>query len=187
MLCESTPFAGLFLLTPTVHRDERGFFLESYRQDSLRNCGIQTVFIQDNHARSEQAGVLRGLHFQAPPHAQAKLVWVSRGAALDVVVDIRTGSSTYGRHFSCLLSAENFQRLYIPHGFAHGYMTLEPGTEFQYKVDALYNQASEGGLLWNDPSLGIAWPTCPDAQIILSEKDTTFPLFTSFVSPFQSK
>lgn len=183
MQCEKTPFAGLFLFHPVVHKDTRGFFMESYREDAFRAQGITTHFVQDNHARSEAAGVVRGLHFQAPPHAQAKLVWVTRGSVFDVVVDIRRNSPTYGQHFSCILSEHNFIKLYVPHGFAHGYMTLEPGTEFQYKVDALYHKESEGGLLWNDPALGIAWP---DHQAILSEKDTNLPVLHNFSTPFQN-
>ncbi len=181
MQCTSTPLAGLMLLSPTVHKDERGFFLESYRDDVFRNMGINTHFVQDNHARSEEKGVLRGLHFQAPPFAQAKLVWVTKGSVLDVAVDIRTASPTYGQHFACVLSADNFTRLFVPHGFAHGYMTLEAGTEFQYKVDNVYNKESEGGLMWNDPALNINWP---GQQPILSPKDSLFAPFNSFISPF---
>jgi dTDP-4-dehydrorhamnose 3,5-epimerase len=182
MRCEQTPLNGLLKLIPTAHSDERGFFLESYREDIFRKLGIDTHFIQDNHARSEQAGIVRGLHFQAQPHAQAKLVWVTCGSVFDVVVDIRATSPTYGKYFACELSAANFVRLYIPHGFAHGYITLAEHTDFQYKVDNLYCKEAEGGIFWNDPELGIPWP---EAQALLSEKDAALPLFGKFTTPFK--
>ncbi len=181
MHVEHTGLEGLLLLTPVVHEDARGFFLESYNETVFRNMGIAVRFVQDNHARSEQAGVLRGLHFQTPPCSQAKLVWVSRGAVYDVAVDVRNGSPTYGKWFGCRLDERNRKRLFVPHGFAHGYMTLEPGTEFQYKVDNFYSPEHDGGLRWNDPDLGIAWP---DLEPVLSAKDKELPLFRDFRSPF---
>ena len=181
MRCEQTGFDNLLMLTPKVFRDERGFFLETYRQSVFRDLGIAIHFVQDNHARSEQPGVVRGLHFQSPPHAQAKLVWVTRGAVFDVAVDLRASSSTFGRWFGCRLDTENFMRLYIPRGFAHGYMTLEPGTEFQYKVDAPYMPEADRGIRWNDPDLAVAWP---DRIPILSSKDQTLPLWRNFRTPF---
>jgi dTDP-4-dehydrorhamnose 3,5-epimerase len=180
-----TGLPGLLLLEPKVFRDERGFFLESYSRAGFAQAGIAADFVQDNHACSTAAGVLRGLHFQLPPVCQAKLVWVTRGAVLDVVVDLRVGSPTYLRHYSVELSAENFQRLFVPKGFAHAYLTLTPHSEFQYKVDAPYSPANDAGLRWNDPDLGIAWPTLPGvAAPLLSPKDQSQPLLKDFVSPF---
>lgn len=178
---QETAFPGLFIIQPRVHKDHRGFFVETFRNDIFAQHGLPE-FVQDNHARSEQQGVVRGLHFQMPPAAQGKLVWVTRGAVLDVVVDIRIGSPTFGQHFSIELSADNFTRLYVPRGFAHGYMTLQAGTEFQYKVDALYSPEHDKGILWNDPALGIAWPDIPP---ILSEKDTGLPKLADLESPFR--
>ncbi|MDL2314034.1 dTDP-4-dehydrorhamnose 3,5-epimerase [Desulfovibrio sp. OttesenSCG-928-C14] len=173
--------AGLLLLKPKVFADERGFFMETFRQDWLPALGLHDPFIQDNHARSEAAGVMRGLHFQAPPKAQSKLVSVVAGSVYDVAVDIRKGSSTYGQWRGFALSARGKERLLVPRGFAHGYMTLEPGTEVQYKVDAYYAPECEGGILWNDPDLNISWP---DLEAILSEKDRKLPRFVNFITPF---
>ena len=181
MQIEQTGLEGLLVLTPKVFEDERGFFLESYNETVFTRLGLTVHFVQDNHARSEQAGVLRGLHFQRPPFAQSKLVWVTRGAVYDVAVDMRADSSTYGQWFSCRLDERNRKRLFVPHGFAHGYMTLEPGTEFQYKVDNFYSPEHDGGIRWNDPDLYISWP---DQQPILSAKDTVLPFLRDFVSPF---
>ena len=161
------------ILSPKVHRDHRGFFLESFREEFFQCLDDPVRFVQDNHARSEEAGVLRGLHFQAPPAAQNKLVWVSRGAAFDVVVDLRRASSTYGKSYGLVLTADNFLRLFIPKGFAHGYMTLEPGTEFHYKVDHYYSPENEGGLRWNDPALAIDWPK---GEPVMTERDRNWPL-----------
>lgn len=180
MLIEQTRIPGLFLLSPTVHRDERGFFLETFRADFFADLGF-LPFVQDNHARSEAAGVVRGLHFQSPPMAQGKLVWVLRGSIFDVAVDIRKNSPTYGQWFGATLSADNFKRLLVPRGFAHGYMTLEPGTEVAYKVDAYYAPSLDGGIPWNDPDIGITWPQIPP---ILSDKDKRFKPFAQFCSPF---
>ncbi len=181
MRIHATGLPGLVILEPVVHRDHRGFFLETFRKETLAQAGLPHEFVQDNHARSEQCGVLRGLHFQLPPAAQAKLVWVTRGSVLDVVVDLRRGSPTFGHHYAITLSADNFKRLLVPRGFAHGYMTLEPGTEFQYKVDALYAPQLEAGIRYNDPDLGIVWPAMPP---ILSDKDTVLPRLAEFESPF---
>ena len=176
-----TDFPGLKVIELTVHQDERGFFAETFRRDVFQTAGLPCEFVQANHARSNTAGVLRGLHFQTPPAAQAKLVWVTVGEALDVVVDIRQGSPTFGRHFSIRLSAENFARLMIPRGFAHGYLTLTPQVEFQYMVDNYYAPGHESGLLWNDPDLGIDWGI---ASPVLSDKDTRLPRFKELHSPF---
>lgn len=177
-----TGIPGLRLLTPKVHRDARGFFLESYREDFFSGMGSRNRFLQDNHARSEDAGVLRGLHFQLPPMTQAKLVWVTCGSIFDVALDLREGSPTFGKWFGCTLTADSFQRLYVPRGFAHGYMTLEAGTEVMYKVDAYYAPALEQGLPWDDPDIGVRWP---DITPILSEKDTRHPSFRTFRTPFR--
>jgi dTDP-4-dehydrorhamnose 3,5-epimerase len=179
-----TGVPGLVLFEPKVFRDERGFFLESYNRQGFAQVGIDCAFVQDNHACSHQPGVLRGLHFQLPPMAQAKLVWVTRGSVLDVAVDLRSGSPTYGRHYAVELSADNFWRLFIPRGFAHAYLTLTPGTEFQYKVDAPYSPQHDSGLRWDDPDLAIPWPEFPCGQPVLSEKDTKLASFRDFQSPF---
>lgn len=176
-----TGFAGLLLLEPKVFRDERGFFMETYSEAAFEKLGVTTRFVQDNHAYSAHAGVLRGMHFQRPPFAQAKLVWVVRGAVLDVVVDLRIGSPTYGGHFRVELSAENTLRLFIPRGFAHGYLTLAPDTEFLYKVDAPYAPQADAGILWNDPDLGIDWPA---AAPTLSPKDVLLPRLKDIANPF---
>lgn len=176
-----TGLPGLALLEPKVFRDERGFFLETYSEAAFDALGIGARFVQDNHAYSVHRGVLRGLHFQLPPFAQAKLVWVVRGSVLDVAVDLRRDSPTFGRHYSVELSAENMLRLFLPRGFAHGYMTLTPDTEFLYKVDAVYAPKADGGILWNDPDLGIAWPA---AEPVLSAKDKLLPRLKDFDSPF---
>ena len=181
MRIEFTEFPGLAVITPKVHQDERGFFLETYRRDKLQAAGLPWDFTQANHARSETPGVLRGLHYQAPPTAQAKLVWVTAGEVFDVVVDIRRGSPTFGRHFSIKLTAREFTRLLVPKGFAHGYVTLTPGVEFQYMVDAYYSPAHEEGIAWDDPDLGIDWPV---AEPLLSGKDKLLPRLKDIVSPF---
>lgn len=176
-----TGLPGLALLEPKVFRDERGFFLETYSEAAFAALGIDARFVQDNHAYSVQAGVLRGLHFQLPPFTQAKLVWVVRGSALDVVVDLRRGSPTFGRHYAVELTAENMLRLFVPRGFAHGYLTLAPHTEFLYKVDNVYAPQADSGLLWNDPDLGINWPS---AEPTLSAKDRLLPRLKDFDTPF---
>jgi len=179
-----TGIAGLVVLEPVVHGDHRGFFLETFRRDTLEQAGLPCDFVQDNHARSADAGVLRGLHFQLPPATQAKLVWVTRGSVYDVAVDLRADSPTYGHWFAETLSASNFKRLLVPRGFAHGYMTLEPDTEFQYKVDAYYAPHLDAGIAYNDPSLAIPWPLPAGTSPILSEKDRNLPLLADFRTPF---
>lgn len=181
MLIVKTKLQGLTLFRPTVHQDERGFFLEGFRLSSLQRVVGPVSFVQDNHVRSAQAGVLRGLHFQTPPYTQSKYVWVTKGSIFDVAVDLRVGSPTYGHWEAFSLSAENFLRLFVPRGFAHGYLTLEPDTEVQYKVDSYYAPNNDGGLVWNDPDLNISWP---DLAPVLSEKDKRQPPFADFVSPF---
>ena len=172
------------LITPRIFRDARGFFSETFSARALAAAGIDVPFVQDNHSHSADKGVVRGLHFQTPPHAQAKLIRVARGTILDVAVDIRVGSPTYGRHVSAVLSAENWTQIWIPEGFAHGFCTLEAGTEVIYKVSAYYAPESDHGLRWNDAALGIDWPV-DAAQAILSEKDAQLPLLTELPAYFR--
>ncbi|MBU1249148.1 MAG: dTDP-4-dehydrorhamnose 3,5-epimerase [Proteobacteria bacterium] len=181
MQVSQTEFPGVLIVEPTVFSDNRGFFMESYNRQVFEQHGIHADFMQDNHARSSGVGVLRGFHFQAPPMAQAKLVWVTRGAVVDVVVDIRVGSPTYGQWGQLKLSAENKLRLFIPAGFAHAYMTLSEETEFIYKVDAPYSPADEGGIRWDDPDLAVNWPV---KNPILSNKDKALGTLAKLSSPF---
>ena len=171
------------LVTPQRHGDHRGFFSEVYRRDRLAAAGIDVLFVQDNHSFSAERGTVRGLHLQAPPFAQDKLVRVTRGAAFDVAVDVRRGSPTYGRHVSAVLSADAWNQLFVPAGFAHGIMTLAADTEILYKVSARYAPEHDQGLLWNDPALGIPWPI-PAAEAVLSERDRRHPVLADFTAPF---
>lgn len=185
MQVHETGFPGLYVLEPRVFQDERGFFLESYSKEAFRKAGIDCEFVQDNHAYSREEGVLRGFHFQLPPFAQAKLVWVTRGAVLDVAVDLRKGSPTFGKWRHVILSAANFKRMYIPKGFGHAYVTLMPDTEFQYKVDAPYAPEYDCGILWNDPTIDMDWKSAlGEREPILSEKDRRLTTFADFDSPF---
>jgi dTDP-4-dehydrorhamnose 3,5-epimerase len=177
---EKTPIDGLLIITPTVFGDERGHFFESFRKDSLHTYGVTQDFVQDNQSLSSK-GILRGLHFQKNPHAQGKLVRVLQGAVLDVAVDIRSNSRTYGHHFSIELNESNKTMFYIPPGFAHGFLTLDDNTIFAYKCTNYYHKESEGCVLWNSPSLDINWGI--DSPI-LSEKDKTATDFADFKSPF---
>lgn len=177
---EQTALPGVFLITPRRFRDDRGYFEETWNRAGLAAAGIEADFVQDNHSLSERAGTLRGLHFQAPPHAQAKLVRCSRGAVYDVAVDIRRGSPGFGRWFGVELSQENGRQLFIPRGFLHGFLTLTPGAEVQYKCTAFYAPAADGAVLWN--SLGIGWPL--DGAPVLSAKDAAAVPFGSFETPF---
>ena len=178
--CFQTPIEGLKLIKPAVFSDQRGYFTESYNQSDFSDLGITDKFVQDNRSLSAK-GALRGMHFQKPPFAQAKLVLVISGSVLDVVVDIRKNSKTYGQHYSVVLSAENFLQLYIPEGFAHGFLTLEDNTIFLYKCSNYYSKQSEDGLLWNDPALAIPWGI---AEPLLSDKDNKLTGFDKFTSPF---
>lgn len=173
---------GVFLITPPKFGDDRGFFSETYNANALAEVGIDAAFVQDNQSLSAAAGVLRGLHFQAPPHAQAKLVRVLRGSIYDVAVDIRKGSPTYGEWVGAELSAENWTQIFVPRGFAHGFVTLEPMTEVQYKVDGFYDQPSDGGLPWDDADIGIDWPF--KGELTLSDKDKIHKPLAEFDSPF---
>ena len=174
MKVESLAIAGVKLITPQIFRDERGFFSETWNARSFEQAGILGAFVQDNHALSRLQGTVRGLHFQLEPMAQDKLIRCMRGAILDVAVDIRRSSPTFGQHVSAILSGKNWAQLWVPKGFAHGYLTLEPDTEVAYKVTEYYSPAHDRGILWNDPALAIDWPV-DAARAQLSAKDTMQP------------
>ena len=176
-----TKLHGLCILEPRVFEDVRGYFLESYNKETFKKIGIDVDFVQDNQSLSSK-GTLRGLHFQKPPYAQAKLVRVITGSILDVAVDIRLGSKTYGEYFSAVLSGKNKRMLYIPEGFAHGFLSLEDNTLIQYKCSDLYNKESEGGIVWNDPDININWGI--DYEPIISDKDKNNIFLKNFKSPF---
>jgi dTDP-4-dehydrorhamnose 3,5-epimerase len=175
---------GLILLTPRRFSDARGYFVETYNETTFRAAGVTTHFVQDNLSYSAARGTIRGLHFQLPPAAQAKLVRVLRGRAYDVVVDLRVGSPTYGRWVSEILSADGGEELFVPRGFAHGFCTLEPDTTVAYKVDDFYSPTRDSGIIWNDPQLAIDWPVAA-ADTVLSDKDRKLATFAGFVSPFK--
>ena len=176
-----TPLKGLIIIEPPVFGDERGYFMETFSERAFAKNDMDVHFVQDNESMSGK-NVLRGLHFQAPPNAQGKLVSVVSGRVFDVAVDIRKSSPTYGQSFGIELSAENKKRLYIPPGFAHGFLTLEENTIFQYKCTDFYAPQSEGGIAWDDPDINIQWPQ--KADLIISEKDKNNPLFVDFNTPF---
>jgi len=169
-----TQIPDVKIIVPAKHGDHRGFFSETYSRKALADHGIDIEFVQDNHSLSAQTGVLRGLHYQLPRMAQAKLVRVIRGAILDVAVDIRRSSPTFGQHVSAIISAENWHQIYVPVGFAHGFVTLEPNTEALYKVTNYYSPQHERGLRWNDPKLAIPWNIDP-ATATLSKRDQEHP------------
>ena len=171
------------ILVPKKHGDHRGFFSETYSKKVLRDLGIQTEFVQDNHSLSAEKGVVRGLHYQIQPMAQDKLIRVIRGAILDVAVDIRRGSPTFGQHVSAVLSAENWRQIFVPIGFAHGFVTLEPNTEVLYKVSNYYSPIHERGIRWNDPKLAIDWGIEASAAV-LSQRDLQHPLFADATDLF---
>jgi dTDP-4-dehydrorhamnose 3,5-epimerase len=171
------------IILPRRHVDGRGWFSETYHEQRLRDLGITCRFVQDNQSGSKRAGTLRGLHFQVPPVAQAKLVSVARGRILDVAVDVRRGSATFGKHVSTELSAESGLQVYVPVGFAHGFVTLEDDVVVMYKASDFYSPAHEGGIFWNDPDIAVAWPF-KDADITISDKDRRLPLLKEFASPF---
>ncbi len=176
-----TQIKGAWIIEPIVHGDNRGFFLESYSSKEMADHGLPTDYVQDNHARSLEKGVLRGLHFQKPPYAQSKLVRVVRGAVYDVVVDLRKDSPTFGTSFGITLSEENKTMLFVPKGFAHGYCTLTNDTEFLYKVDQYYTPSHDAGIFYNDGDLSISWPA---TQPVLSKKDAALPKLKDIQSPF---
>lgn len=171
------------LIQPVRHGDARGFFSEIYREDILQRHGIALDFVQENHSYSAAVGTIRGLHFQTPPFDQAKLVRVARGAILDVAVDIRRGSPTYGQHVAVRLSAEEGNQLLVPVGFAHGFCTLEPDTELVYKVTSYYAPNNDCGLAWDDPALDIAWPV--SGSPLLSDKDRRHPRLSELPAYFE--
>jgi dTDP-4-dehydrorhamnose 3,5-epimerase len=175
-----TGFKDLLLLKPKVFKDSRGYFYESYSKAQFEAIGIHAEFVQDNQSLSGK-NILRGLHFQAPPHAQGKLVRVIKGAVQDIVLDIRKNSTTYGQHYAIDLTEENFLMLWIPPGFAHGFATLADDTIFAYKCTDTYHPETEGGIPWNDRELGIQWKA---ENPVLSEKDTKYHPFSLFISPF---
>jgi dTDP-4-dehydrorhamnose 3,5-epimerase len=184
MLVKTTEISGILLLTPRFFNDARGYFVETYNARAVREAGLTAEFVQDNQALSLKRGTVRALHFQTPPHVQAKLVRVLRGSIYDVAVDLRAGSSSYGRWVASTLTAQGGEQIFVPRGFAHGYCTLEDNTEVAYKVDDYYAPGCERGIVWNDPTLKISWPVLR-ADAILSDKDPKLPRFADFASPFR--
>lgn len=178
-----TILSGVKLITPRRFGDERGFFAEIYSRRAFAASGVDVAFVQDNHSLSARVGTVRGLHFQAPPCAQAKLVRCGRGAIFDVAVDIRLGSPTYGKWVGHELSAQNGRQMFVPAGFAHGFVTLQPDSEIIYKCSDYYAPETEGAVRWDDPDIGIDWPLSGDA--ILSEKDSVAPELSALDSPFR--
>jgi dTDP-4-dehydrorhamnose 3,5-epimerase len=175
--------APVILIKPKRHADERGWFSETYKRCDTAELGLGEEFVQDNHSLSYSVGTVRGLHLQMPPYAQAKLVRCVRGRIMDYAVDLRNGSPTYGRHVGAELTAENGWQLYVPVGFAHGFVTLAEDCEVAYKVSAYYAPAHDGGVRWDDPAIGIEWPLPPSGPV-LSPKDEILPRLSEFDSPF---
>ena len=178
-----TAIPAVKVLVPKKFGDHRGFFSEIYSRKAFEAAGIRAEFVQDNHSLSAEAGVVRGLHFQLPPAAQDKLLRVVRGAILDVAVDVRRSSPTFGKHVAEVISAENWRQIYIPAGFAHGFRTLEPNTEVIYKVTSFYSPEHDRGVRWNDPALGIDWGI-GEATAILSERDRKHPVLAEAAELF---
>ena len=183
MEIETTDIPGVVVARLRRIEDHRGFFSETFSRRDFAGAGIATDFVQDNLSLSASPGTVRGLHFQNPPHAQAKLVSVVTGRVLDVVVDIRTGSPTFGRHIAIPLAADDAAALYVPEGMAHGYLTLEPDTRIAYKVSDYYAPACDAGIVWNDPDLDIDWQISPETAIV-SDRDRGHPRLTAIASPF---
>ena len=177
-----TPLEGVLVIEPKVFKDSRGFFVETYNEERYMQAGITARFVQDNMSASTY-GVVRGLHFQRPPYTQAKLVSCIEGEVLDVAVDLRKDSPTYGQWYSVVLSAENHRQFFIPRGFAHGFSALSPTAIFAYKCDNLYHPEADGGLMLNDPILNIDWRV-PKDQMILSDKDKNHPFLKDLDNPF---
>ena len=177
-----TKISDLIIIEPTVFGDTRGYFLESYNQKKFEKIIGKISFVQDNESKSSK-GVLRGLHFQKPPFQQAKLVRCIEGEVLDVAVDIRKNSKTYGKHVAVLLSGKNKYQLFVPKGFAHGFLVLSDSATFSYKVDNTYAPDHDAGIRWNDKELNIQWGM-EDSEVIISEKDAELPFFSKFESPF---
>lgn len=184
MRIESTRISDVKVVVPLRHGDRRGYFAEVYNRRRFFDLGIDIEFVQDNHSLSAERGTVRGLHFQVPPCAQAKLVRVVRGSVFDVAVDLRRGSPSFGQHVSAVLSADEGNQLLVPTGFAHGLMTLEADTEVVYKVSDYYAPDHDRGILWNDPVLGIEWPL-PEGGAVLSDKDRKQPPLARFETPFE--
>jgi len=178
-----TDIPDVKVLSPERFGDDRGFFSETYHRRALAEAGLELDFVQDNDSLSAEPGTIRGLHFQIPPFAQHKLIRVVRGAILDVAVDLRRGSPTRGRHVAVEVSAENWNQVLVPAGFAHGFCTLEPNTHIVYKVTSHYSPQHDKGLLWNDPALGIQWPVSA-GDVVLSERDTKWPRLADLADYF---
>ena len=177
-----TGIEGLVVVEPKVFGDNRGYFMETYNYNEFKAAGLDMVFVQDNQSKSKK-GVLRGLHFQKK-NPQGKLVRVVSGEVYDVAVDLRKGSDTYGKWYGVLLSAENKKQFYVPEGFAHGFVVMSETAEFVYKCTRFYDPSDEGGLMWNDPEIGIDWPVPENAELLLSEKDQHHQPLKDFESPF---
>lgn len=180
---EALGIPDVLIISPTKHGDQRGFFSETYSRAGLAEAGIGIEFVQDNHALSVHSGTVRGLHFQTHPFAQDKLVRVGRGAIFDVAVDLRVGSPTFGQHVSAIISADAWNQILVPIGFAHGLVTLKPNTEVIYKVSSLYSTEHDKGLFWKDPALGIDWPV-NETGALLSEKDKQLPCLSELPDYF---
>jgi dTDP-4-dehydrorhamnose 3,5-epimerase len=174
--------AGTYEVEQQPRPDERGYFMRAYDVDTFQSAGLETGWVQDNEAFSSQKGIIRGLHFQSPPHAETKFIRVALGKVLDVFVDLRRGSGTYGQWDAIELSSDNRKALYLPRGFAHGYCTLSQESIILYKVDSRYTPKAEGGIRWNDPDLAIPWPT---QQPVVSSKDAGWGTLRDFVTPFE--
>jgi dTDP-4-dehydrorhamnose 3,5-epimerase len=183
ILIKPTDLSGILIISPRRFGDDRGFFCETWNASGLADYGVNTTFVQDNQSLSSTVGTIRGLHYQSPPHAQDKLVRCGRGALLDVAVDIRKGSPTYGEWVAVELSAENGKQLLIPKGFLHGFVTLEPDTEILYKCSDYYAPECDGAIRFDDPDIGVDWGISAD-QAVLSEKDASAPFLKDFDSPF---
>ena len=183
MEVKKTKIDGVVIIEPRIFNDARGYFFESFSQREFEEKVSKIVFVQDNESKSSY-GVLRGLHFQKPPYTQSKLVRVVKGAVLDVAVDIRKGSPTYGQHISCILTEDNHTQFFVPKGFAHGFSVLSEEVIFQYKCDEFYAPQSEGAIAWDDPDLAIDWMV-PADRVILSAKDANHPRLKDFESPFE--
>ncbi|MAE59859.1 MAG: dTDP-4-dehydrorhamnose 3,5-epimerase [Planctomycetaceae bacterium] len=179
-----TAIPDVKLLVPKKHGDHRGFFSETYNKQAFAEAGIDLDFVQDNHSLSAERGVMRGLHYQSPPFGQDKLVRVVQGSVLDVAVDLRKSSPTYGQHITAEISAENWTQILVPIGFAHGFITLKPNTEVIYKVTNYYAPNNDGGVLWNDPDIGVDWPF-DEADVTLSDKDKVQPRLKDLPTIFE--
>lgn len=173
----ATDLPDVLLIRPVRHGDARGYFAEMWNKETFRACNLDIDFIQDNQSRSEHSGTLRGLHIQRPPYTQAKLIRVLKGRIYDVAVDLRHSSPTFGQHVGVELNSDRLEQLFVPRGFLHGFVTLEPDTEVFYKVDNLYAPQHDTGVIWNDPDLKISWPLQPNTIPIISTKDQSLPSF----------